>query len=125
MKWNFLIVLTDCPQREEWLSWMDDLQVFCPSASFLYNTAGLRRNWLQNLAAEQLEEGSGGMPPLVCMDSLKKDWPNIPQAIWDDVTVLTPFVLYPFTGDRMLLSQQYSSMRARVDEGVGRGSDGL
>lgn len=64
----------------------------------------LLRNWLQDLAAEQFEVDRGGILPLVCPDTLKKDWLNIPQAIWDNVTVLIPFVIYQFTSNRIILS---------------------
>ena len=40
MRGNFLDVPTDCPQRDERLGWTGDIQVFAPTASFLYDSAG-------------------------------------------------------------------------------------
>ena len=54
MRGNFLDVPTDCPQRDERLGWTGDIQVFTPTASFLYDSAGFLQSWLADLAAEQL-----------------------------------------------------------------------
>ena len=51
MRGNFLDVPTDCPQRDERLGWTGDLQVFAPTASFLYDCAGMLTSWLRDLAA--------------------------------------------------------------------------
>lgn len=125
MRGNFLSLPTDCPQRDERLGWTGDIQVFTPTASFLYNTMGILGNWLEDLAAEQLEEGKGGIPPLVCPLAISPNWPHIAQAVWDDVTVLTPDVLYQYSSDKDLLERQFNSMQVWLDEGVDRASDGL
>ena len=38
---NFVDLPTDCPQRDERLGWTGDVQVFGPTATFLYDTTGL------------------------------------------------------------------------------------
>ena len=53
MRGNFLDVPTDCPQRDERLGWTGDLQVFSPTASFLYDVSGFLQSWLKDLAVEQ------------------------------------------------------------------------
>ena len=40
MRGNFLSIPTDCPQRDERLGWTGDIQVFSPTASFLYDCDG-------------------------------------------------------------------------------------
>ncbi|KAF6836682.1 alpha-rhamnosidase [Colletotrichum plurivorum] len=125
MRGNFLSIPTDCPQRDERLGWTGDLQVFCPTATFLYDTLGILGNWLQDVAAEQLEEGKGGIPPLVVPLAISPNWPHMAQAVWDDVTVLAPDVLYRYSSDKALLERQFFSMRAWLDEGVDRAPDGL
>ncbi|GIK07243.1 hypothetical protein Aspvir_002901 [Aspergillus viridinutans] len=123
MRGNFLSIPTDCPQRDERLGWTGDIQVFCPSASFLYNTAGILGDWLKDLALEQFE--ADGVPPFVVPNALGEMWEGIPQAVWDDVTVLTPWDLYQYFGDREILRCQYQSMLAWIDTGIRRGPDGL
>ncbi|OJJ50602.1 hypothetical protein ASPZODRAFT_55063 [Penicilliopsis zonata CBS 506.65] len=133
MRGNFLSVPTDCPQRDERLGWTGDIQVFAPSASFLYHTAGMLGDWLQDLSVEQLlDSKSKAIPPFVVpnvldalQDVVQDLWPEFPQAVWDDVTVLTPWTLYRSYGDVDLLRRQYPSMQAWVDRGVARGDDGL
>ncbi|PNS16185.1 hypothetical protein CAC42_1948 [Sphaceloma murrayae] len=126
MRGNFLSIPTDCPQRDERLGWTGDLQVFAPSASFLFNTIGLLGNWLEDLMAEQLEDDRGGVPALVCPDVLPENWPKeAPQAVWDDVTVLTPDVLYKYSSDKDILSRQLPSGQTWLDKAVARGEDGL
>ncbi|KAI9154879.1 Alpha-L-rhamnosidase [Paramyrothecium foliicola] len=125
MRGNFLSIPTDCPQRDERLGWTGDLQVFCPTATFLYDTLGMLSDWLQDLSSEQLEEGKGGIPPLVCPNVLPKNWPHVAQAVWDDIVVLTPEVLFQYSNDLDLLERQFQSGQAYLEQAVDRGSDGL
>ena len=123
MRGNFLSIPTDCPQRDERLGWTGDIQVFCPSANFLYDTSGMLSDWLKDLAVEQQEWD--GVPPFVVPNVLAKTWGNFPQAVWDDVTILVPWELYQAFGDVEILKRQFPSMKAWIDKGVRRGPDGL
>ncbi|MFD0855481.1 family 78 glycoside hydrolase catalytic domain, partial [Actinomadura adrarensis] len=58
MRGNFVDVPTDCPQRDERLGWTGDLQIFAPTACFLYDSDGFLRSWLADLAAEQGPDGA-------------------------------------------------------------------
>jgi alpha-L-rhamnosidase len=110
MRGNFLDVPTDCPQRDERLGWTGDIQVFSPTASFLFDSAGFLTSWLKDLAAEQQKDGS---VPFVIPDVLRQPGPA--TAAWGDAATIVPWVLYRRTGDRGLLEQQLPSMRAWVD----------
>ncbi|KAL4888462.1 alfa-L-rhamnosidase [Aspergillus ambiguus] len=126
MRSNFLSIPTDCPQRDERLGWTGDIQVFSPSANFLYNTAGMLGGWLKDVAAEQLEDGAQSVPPFVVPNVVDYCWPRLtPQAVWDDVVVLLPWNLYRSYGDIAILRRQYPSMVAWVDNGIRRGPDRL
>ncbi|KAF5626791.1 alpha-rhamnosidase [Fusarium tjaetaba] len=122
---NLLSLPADCPQRDERLGWTGDLQVLCPTATYLYDTLGILSNWLQDVSPEKLEEGKAGIPPLVCPNAISSNWPYMAQAIWDDVTVLAPGALYQYSSDRGLLERQFESMYAWLERGVGRALDGL
>ncbi|MEU4606182.1 glycoside hydrolase family 78 protein [Kribbella sp. NPDC023972] len=113
MRGNFVDVPTDCPQRDERLGWTGDIQVFSPSASFLFDTAGFLTNWLADLAAEQQKDGS---VPFVVPDILKHTGPA--TAAWGDAATIVPWVIYERTGDAGLLARQLPSMRAWVDKMV-------
>ncbi|KAL3468065.1 bacterial alpha-L-rhamnosidase-domain-containing protein [Aspergillus heterothallicus] len=125
MRGNFLSVPTDCPQRDERLGWTGDLQIFAPSASFLYNTAGMLTDWLQDLSAEQLAHPKA-IPPLVVPNVIDESlWPTFAQAVWDDIAVILPWTLYQCYGDINILRQQYTSSTGWLDRGVQRGPDRL
>jgi len=110
MRGNFLSVPTDCPQRDERLGWTGDLQMFAPTACFLYDTAGFLTSWLADLAAEQTASGS---VPFFVPDI--RPTPPVPAAAWGDAAVIVPWVLYQYVGDDGILATQFDSMRAWVD----------
>ncbi|NUP41070.1 MAG: family 78 glycoside hydrolase catalytic domain, partial [Streptomyces sp.] len=114
MRGNFLDIPTDCPQRDERLGWTGDIQVFAPTASFLYDCSGMLGGWLRDLAAEQLARADG-TPPLVVPDILPPGFGGTPHAVWADVAVLLPWTLYRRFGDLAVLRTQYPSMRAWVE----------
>jgi len=111
MRANFLDIPTDCPQRDERLGWTGDIQVFAPTASFLYDTAGFLSSWLADLAAEQRD--AGGVVPFVVPNII--DGPAIPATAWGDAAVIVPWVLYQCYGDTGILAAQFDSMRTWVD----------
>ena len=124
MRGNFLDVPTDCPQRDERLGWTGDLQVFAPTASFLYDTAGMLRSWLADLAVEQLEDHGGVVPMYVPFVELLP-FPQQPDVGWGDAAVVVPWVLYQRTGDAGLLAEQWESMTAWIDAFAGRAGGDL
>ncbi|KAG8158378.1 hypothetical protein KVR01_011500 [Diaporthe batatas] len=125
MRGNFLSVPTDCPQRDERLGWTGDIQVFSTTASFIYESAGLLANWLQDLWLDQ--STNGGVVPCVVPDVLRghSGQDPIPEAVWDDAAVLVPWNVYNWSGDADVLRRQWPSMRAHVDQSIRRGPDGL
>lgn len=125
MRGNFLSVPTDCPQRDERLGWTGDIQVFSPTASFIYDCSGFLANWLRDLAIDQ--GTNGGVVPCVVPDVLKgySAQDSTPEAVWDDAAVLVPWTVYNWSGDAEVLRRQWASMRTHVDQSIRRGADGL
>lgn len=118
MRGNFLDIPTDCPQRDERLGWTGDIQVFAPTACFLYDVGGFLQSWLADLAAEQHAAGSVPMiiPDVVAgVQTPMAIWATAPVAAWGDAAVIVPWVLYQRLGDTGILATQYDSMRAWVD----------
>ncbi|MET9226166.1 glycoside hydrolase family 78 protein [Lentzea sp. NPDC003310] len=116
MRGNFLDIPTDCPQRDERLGWTGDIQVFAPTASFLFYSAGLLTSWLTDLAADQLPDGTVPffVPAIPTLPA--GEWhPAWPGAVWGDAAVLVPAVLHDRFGDIEVLRRQYDSARAWVD----------
>lgn len=108
---NFLDVPVDCPQRDERMGWTGDLQVFAPTACFLFDCAGFLSSWLADLAAEQHLDGA---VPYVIPDVRCDDEPV--TAGWGDASVLVPWTVYQRYGDKAILRRQFASMRAWVDK---------
>ncbi len=113
MRGNFVGIPTDCPQRDERLGWTGDIQVFAPTATFLYDCSGFLSSWLRDLALEQLPDGT--VPWFVPTIYGNAMWtPPRPGAAWGDAAVIVPWELYRRYGDREVLARQYDSARAWV-----------
>ncbi|PNP51414.1 hypothetical protein THARTR1_07960 [Trichoderma harzianum] len=134
IKSNFLSVPTECPSRDERFGWTGDLNIIAPTANFLYDTAGMLRNWLQDLYLDQMEETEywrQGVVPLFIPNSLLRNgdgghgWDPMPNGVWGDAAVMVPWGLYRMSGDNNFLSAQYDSMVQYLENGVTRGQDGL
>jgi alpha-L-rhamnosidase len=110
MRGNFVDVPTDCPQRDERLGWTGDLQIFSPTASFLYDASGFLQSWLADLAIEQRK--AGGIVPQVVPNALGE---AMGAAAWADAATIVPWVLYQRYGDARVLADQFDSMAAWVD----------
>ncbi|KAH6672499.1 bacterial alpha-L-rhamnosidase-domain-containing protein [Halenospora varia] len=122
MRGNFVGIPTDCPQRDERLGWTGDIQVFAPTANYLYDTSGMLSSWLKDLALEQVKDFKGVVPQVVpnVIDPIL----NTPQAVWGDVAVITPWTMYNSFGDIEFLKNQYGSMTSWVSA-VPRAKDSL
>jgi alpha-L-rhamnosidase len=112
MRGNFVDVPTDCPQRDERLGWTGDIQVFAPSATFLYDCSAFLDSWLADLAADQYQDG--GVPFVIPFASPAPVLTGT-AAAWGDAAVVVPWVCYQRFGDEALLARQYRSMTRYVD----------
>jgi alpha-L-rhamnosidase len=125
MRDNFVSVPTDCPQRDERLGWTGDIQVFAPTANFLYDTTAFLGNWLRDLEADQRDLG-GVVPTIIPAIPIPPRYPERrSMAVWGDSAVLTPWDVYNASGDEGLLARQWESIVLWLDEGVPRGQNGL
>ncbi|THG29399.1 alpha-L-rhamnosidase [Naasia lichenicola] len=110
MKGNFLSIPTDCPQRDERLGWTGDIQVFAPTAGYLFDTRAFLGSWLRDLAIEQREAGS---VPMVVPNPIRQK--ALPAAAWGDAATLVPDALFRQSGDLAALEEHYPSMREWVE----------
>lgn len=117
MRSNFLSIPTDCPQRDERMGWTGDIDLFAPTATYLYDTQGFLVNWLKDVRNEQLAWGT--VPFYVPFVPLRV-W-AIPQAIsiWGDAAVAVPWALYMDGGDTRVLEKTYPLVTAWIDEVAG------
>lgn len=108
-KCNFIDVPTDCPQRDERLGWTGDTQVFSATACFQMDCYGFYRKYLHDMYEEQ-KTYSGLVPNYI---------PSFNEvscsSVWGDAATIIPWNLYLFYGDKMILEDQFNSMKAWVD----------
>ncbi|GAA3628966.1 glycoside hydrolase family 78 protein [Kineosporia mesophila] len=118
MRGNFFYLPTDCPQRDERLGWTGDIQVFAPTAAFLYDVDAFLASWLVDLGLEQDAIGTGSVPFTVPHVISGGDEPpgegTNPTAAWGDAATVVPAVLFERYGDREVLERQFTSMCAWV-----------
>jgi alpha-L-rhamnosidase len=93
------------------MGWTGDIQVFAPTASFLYDCHAFLASWLVDLA---LEQSAGGGVPVIVPNVLS--WATRAAAGWGDAATVVPSVLYERFGDVSVLETQYDSMRAWADQ---------
>ncbi|WP_210508395.1 family 78 glycoside hydrolase catalytic domain [Naasia sp. SYSU D00057] len=111
MKGNFLSLPTDCPQRDERLGWTGDIQVFTPTASYLFDCDAFLSSWLEDLALEQAAQD--GVVPFIVPSVLPTR--ASAAAAWGDAAAVVPTVLADRFADVRVLEDQYESMRAWAD----------
>jgi alpha-L-rhamnosidase len=114
MRGNFVDVPTDCPQRDERLGWTGDLQVFAPTASYLFDVAGFLADWLDDVRVEQAADGA--VPLVVPAGREAFGWLRfLVSTAWADAATIVPWTVYWHFGDAGLLARQFDSMRRWVD----------
>lgn len=121
---NFLDVPTDCPQRDERLGWTGDAQAFSRTAAYNYQVAGFFNKWLNDLIADQGD--NGGVPHVIPDVLQRKEKKNIiGSSGWGDVCTIAPWNMYLIYGDKRLLERQYNSMEKWVAWITTKAPDGL
>ena len=120
LKGNFVDIPTDCPQRDERMGWTGDAQIFCRTACYLVNSYTFYRKWLKDVAADQTPQG--GVPhvvPDIISGKEEDDWllsqGTHSAAAWADVAVINPWTMYLVYGDRVILEEQYESMKKWIE----------
>ncbi len=109
-KGNFLDIPTDCPQRDERLGWTGDAQVFVRTASYNYDVLKFFKKWLNDMKAEQYEDG--GVP-----DFIPSIYPRKPKfsTAWADAVAICPWQCYLTYGDKEILENLFEPVCKWVD----------
>lgn len=106
---NYLLVPTDCPQRNERMGWTGDAQVFAGTAAFNMDVCAFTRKWLQDLRDSQLLYNKEGAVP----DTAPLGGDNRADgcAGWADAAVIVPWQMYLEYGDKTILEENYEMMK--------------
>ena len=103
---------TDCPQRDERLGWMGDIQVFSQTAIFNRDMAAFFRKFMQDVRDAQTLDGR--FPDFA-------PHPHGPENRfagnpgWADAGVIIPWRQWVNYADQTLLAQHYLAMQRWVD----------
>ncbi|ODP39557.1 alpha-L-rhamnosidase [Sphingomonas turrisvirgatae] len=104
---NFFAVPTDCPQRDERMGWMGDIQVFLDAAAFNMDVDPFIRRFLMEARAAQREDGAY---PIVVPQPLS--FPDVVTAGWSEAGIILPWQLWQRYGDTAVIDENWTAMEA-------------
>ncbi|MBN1909130.1 MAG: glycoside hydrolase family 78 protein [Pirellulales bacterium] len=112
LRGNLMSIPTDCPQRDERLGWMGDIQIFTQTAMFQHDMAGFFSKWVPDVRDAQRPDGrftsfapdpGDGQPAI----------PGVPG--WADAGTIVPWRQYQNYADRRMLAEHFDAARRWVD----------
>jgi hypothetical protein len=113
VKSNLASVMTDCPHREK-LGWLEQTHLMGASLRYGYDIATLSHKALADMRASQTAEG---LVPEIAPEYVKFEWGgdifrDSPE--WGSASIILPWYLYQWYGDRQVLADNYDMMRRYV-----------
>lgn len=110
---NHADVPTDCPTRERH-GWTGDAQIFCNTASYLFNFAPFARKYVSDMVDGQRKNGKfRQITPKGGIDFYMNFMDG--SAGWSDAGVLIPYCIYKRYGDKKILESSYAAMKKYAD----------
>ncbi len=109
---NLMSTPTDCPQRDERLGWMGDIQVFSQTAIFHMDLAAFFTKWVQDIRDAQAEDGR--FPDFAPNPyDPNRRFSGVPA--WGDGGVIIPWRCYVNYGDRRMLEEHFESAKRWIE----------
>ena len=100
---------TDCPTRERH-GWTGDAQIFCPTASYLFDYLPFAEKYLNDVYDWQKKNGC--LPQIAPEGGTDFYMASMNGSVgWADAGVLMPYVLWKQYGDRSVLKKYLPGMR--------------
>ena len=115
---NFFGVPTDCPQRDERMGWMGDIQVFLDAAAFNMDVDAFIRRFMTEVRAGQTADGAF---PIVVPQSLS--FPEMVTSGWSDAGVILPWTLYRRYGETRVIEENWQAMEGWLRYMAGQNPD--
>lgn len=109
---NLMSVPTDCPQRDERLGWMGDIQAFAPTASLVMDLGPFFQKWLADVRDAQ---ASDGRFPDFAPHPFGPDQRFSGVPAWGDAGVVVPWSAYQSYGDRRIIEESWDSVTRWID----------
>lgn len=100
---------TDCPTRERH-GWSGDAQIFCGTASYLFDYDSFARKYIRDLYDWQRPDGC--LPQIAPEGGVNSYMKVMDGSVgWADAGVFMPYVLWKRYGDRGVLEAYYDGMK--------------
>lgn len=109
---NLMSTPNDCPQRDERMGWMGDIQAFGQTAIFNMDMAAFISKFAQDIRDGQGDDGR--FPDYAPHPGAVND-PRKGAPAWGDCGVFLPWAAYVNYGDKRLIEEQFSAARAWVE----------
>ena len=118
---NYLSLPTDCPQRDERLGWTGDAQVFALSGSYVADTSGFMRQWMETVRADC---GETGLSSQYCPAFVNYDVENDTAILhkgqsfgitWNCLVVTVPYAVWLQSGDTAIVRENAENIKTYVD----------
>jgi len=115
---NSLDIPTDCPTRERH-GWTGDAQIFCRTASYLFDYLPFADKYLRDVYDWQRKDGC--LPQIAPEGGVDFYMAPMNGSVgWADAGVLMPYRLWKQYGDRQILERYYSGMCRYAEFMMGR-----
>ncbi len=109
---------TDCPTRERH-GWTGDAQIFCSTASFLFDYEPMAEKFLNDMYDWQ--KPNGKLPQIAPAGGVDFYMNVMNGSVgWADAGVIMPYVLWKRYGDVSILSRRYEGMKRYAEFMMGR-----
>ena len=109
---------TDCPTRERH-GWTGDAQIFCATASFLFDYEPMAEKFLNDMYDWQKPNGK---LPQIAPSGGVDFYMNVMNGSvgWADAGIIMPYVLWKQYGDAAILARRYDGMKRYAEFMMGR-----
>lgn len=101
---NYTMIATDCPQRDERLGWMGDLQSFAKTSLYNQDLYSFYRKWEHDLVDSQQGDGSFTDTSPTTVNT------GAGNAGWADAGIFVPWAVYSMYGNTEQLEYLYEPM---------------
>ncbi len=109
---NMHSIPTDCPQRDERMGWMGDIQIFAQTGIFNFDMAAFFNKWMRDVRDAQADDGRfADFSPHPF--GKNKIFTGVPG--WGDAGIVVPWRVWQNYGDRRMLAESYDAAKRWVE----------
>jgi alpha-L-rhamnosidase len=115
---NMHSIPTDCPQRDERMGWMGDIQIFVGTGIFNMDMGAFYTKWMRDVRDAQTADGrfpDFAPHPFQKTLAAMKGGDFMGVAGWADAGVVVPWRLWQLYGDKRQLAENYESSKRWIE----------